>query len=247
MIATLPMYDRPETRAANDRFYTLFRESLSKSPPELSRDETHWLNPDLLLSQTCSLPYRAILHNDVRLVATPVHDLPCPAGYYYSVLIARADDDRRDLADYHQSTLAINSPVSQSGWGAMDQVARQKDVSFERVIETGSHQKSAEAVAEGDADIAAIDAVCWTMITRWDAFAPNLRVIDETPPSPALPYITAVQNNPAPLQDALLTAVRGLSEEDRQTLCLIDITYIQPSEYLAMHIPPAPHISAGVV
>ena len=247
MIATLPMYDRPESRAATDRFYTLFRQHLAKSPPELSRDETHWLNPDLLLSQTCSLPYRAILHNDVRLVATPVHDLRCAAGYYYSVIVVRESDKRTELEEFSKSTLAINSPVSQSGWAAMDQLARQRNLDFDQIIETGSHQKSAEAVAEGDADIAAIDAVSWSMITRWDPFAPNLRVLEETQATPALPYITAMKNNPAPLQDALLSAVRDLSDEDQQTLCLIDITYIQPSEYLTMHIPPAPHISAGVV
>ena len=65
MIATLPMYDRPETRAANDRFWDLIRSHLDEAPEELSRDDFHWLHPDLLLSQTCSLPYRTALQGRV--------------------------------------------------------------------------------------------------------------------------------------------------------------------------------------
>ena len=192
MIATLPMYDRPETAAANDRLYSLFRRHFSAAPKTLARDGPHWLDRDLLLSQTCSLPYRAVLHSDVNIVATPIHPISCPAGHYFSVIVVRDDDARGAFKDYRSARLAINSRMSQSGWAVMDKMAQENVFVFKDVTETGSHQASARAVAEGKADIAAIDAVTWTMIRRWDAFSSSLRVLTDTPPSPisAKPPVT---------------------------------------------------------
>lgn len=248
MIATLPMYDRPETRAATDRFWDLVRSHLDGAPEELTRGDAHWMDPDLLVSQTCSLPYRTALQDTVAIVATPVHDLPCPAGMYYSVVVVRDDDEREDIAEFNQSCLAINSPISQSGWAAIDDLAQDSDIRFSRILETGSHQNSAEAVVNRRADICAIDAVCWEMIRRWDASAKGLRVIAKTPNTPALPYITALGRDPAPIQEALVEAVHALSAEDRKDLCLIDMTHIPAELYLTLPIPPAPattSVSAG--
>ena len=247
MIATLPMYDRPETRDANDRFWALIREHLEGAPAELTRDGYHWLDPDLLLSQTCSLPYRTGLQDGVTLVATPVHNLPCPAGMYFSVILVRADDDREGLRRFDGARLAINGPVSQSGWAAIDWAARDAGITFGSVIETGEHRESARAVAEGRADICAVDAVTWTMIQRWDPFTSALRVLDETPPTPALPYITAMGRDPRPLQEALVDAVHALSPDDQELLCLIDVTHLPSDRYAALPIPPAPAIASEPV
>ncbi|MEO0916555.1 MAG: PhnD/SsuA/transferrin family substrate-binding protein [Pseudomonadota bacterium] len=240
MIATLPMYDRPETRDATDRLWASMRAELEDAPETLSRDGYHWTDADLLFSQTCSLPYRTGLQDEVTVVATPVHDLPCAAGHYFSVILVRDDDDRADLPEFRGARLAINSPVSQSGWAAIDALARASDVQFESIFETGSHQASASAVAEGRADICAVDAVSWTMMERWDPFARSLRVITESPPSLALPYITAIERDPRPIQEALLNAVHALSDEDRKTLCLIDVTYFPGHFYASLPIPPTP-------
>ncbi|MEL7151766.1 MAG: PhnD/SsuA/transferrin family substrate-binding protein [Pseudomonadota bacterium] len=247
MIATLPMYDRPEAAAAHDRFWALIRDHLGDAPDALTRDAYHWVNPDLLLSQTCSLPYRTGLQEDVRIVATPVHNLPCDAGMYYSVVLVREDDPRDTLDAFAGARLAINSPVSQSGWAAIDELAHQGGIVFGSVFETGSHDASARAVADQRADLCAVDAVTWTMIERWDGFASNLRVLCQTQPTPALPYVTAIERDPRPLQEALLTAVQSLSPEDRDTLCLIDVTYIPPSFYVTLPIPPAPALTAEFV
>lgn len=240
MIATLPMYDRAETRAANDRFWALVRAHLTDAPETLSRDDLHWLSPDLILSQTCSLPYRAGLHHEVTLVASPVHTLPCPAGTYYSVVVVRNTDERNGFNAFAGSRLAINSPESHSGWAAIDALAQAAGLRFGAIAVTGSHRESARAVAEGRADIAAIDAVSWEMIARWDGFASGLRVLEETPPTPALPYITAAGRDPEPIQDALVLAVAEMSDADRRTLCLVDITYVPPDAYMALPIPPVP-------
>ncbi|MEM6610623.1 MAG: PhnD/SsuA/transferrin family substrate-binding protein, partial [Pseudomonadota bacterium] len=186
MIVTLPMYDRPEAQAANDRFYDLIRSFLPDAPETLSRDGYHWLNPDLLLSQTCSLPYRTALQDHVTLVATPVHDLACPAGMYYSVILVRKNDTRGQLAEFKNARLAVNSAVSQSGWAAIDDMAGADGFAFTNIVETGAHAKSALAVADGTCDICAVDAVTWQMIERWDAFAADLKVLATTAHTPAL-------------------------------------------------------------
>ena len=114
MIATLPMYDRPETRAATDRFWDLIRTHVQGAPEHLSRDGFHWLSPDLLLSQTCSLPYRTGLQDHVSIIATPVHSIPCPAGFYFSNIVLRKDDDRTDLAAFATHSERCEVPLMPS-------------------------------------------------------------------------------------------------------------------------------------
>ncbi len=85
MTASLPMYDTPTTRAANDRFWHLIRED----DTELDRvTDPHvtWMSQHLVLSQTCGLPYRRDLHGRVKLIGTPDYGVRgCPPGYYRSV------------------------------------------------------------------------------------------------------------------------------------------------------------------
>lgn len=243
MIASLPMYDRPETATAHDRFWQAIRAQFSNAPPGLTRrdhDGVDWTSSDLFLSQTCGLPYRSFLHGKVNLVATPVHDLPCKDGHYFSVLVARADDPRGELAAFEDSVAAINDPMSQSGWCALWQAAKVHDLTFRSVKITGGHRASAQAVAEERADIAAIDAVTWRMIQRWDGFAKQLKVIAETPPTPALPYITRLSADPVPIRDAIAAAIKALTPEDQSLLGLRAVTYIPATQYLNLPIPPKP-------
>jgi ABC-type phosphate/phosphonate transport system substrate-binding protein len=246
MIASLPMYDRPETAAANDRLWAGIARALAAegiaAPAALDRAtglwET-WTSPDLLLSQTCGLPFRSRLHTVVTLVATPVCDLPgTPPGHYHSVLVARRTDPRRSLAAFDGATLAMNEAMSQSGWAAPAAEAAAAGIAFGATRVTGAHRASARVVAEGGADLAAIDGLTWRMIRRWDDFAAALKEIGTTRPTPALPWITAKDRDPAPIARALREAVAGLSAEDRDALGLLGTTWIAPEAYLAL--PPAP-------
>ena len=79
MIASLPMYDRAETREANDRLWTFIQNDLGQGPLELTRSDnpwSDWQDPGLLFSQTCSLPYRTRLARSLTLVASPDYGLP---------------------------------------------------------------------------------------------------------------------------------------------------------------------------
>ena len=244
MIALLGMYDRPETAAANDRLWAGIRAHLGYGPATLCRDCDFWQtwqSPDLLLSQTCGLPYRARLHGKVTLVATPDHALPgCPPGHYNSVLIAHRDDADLPLATLSAGTLAYNDGLSQSGWAAPHAHLSALGLAPGALLKTGGHRASAEAVATGKARLAAIDAVTWTLIRRHDAFAADLVEIARTTPTPALPYITALSRDPAPLASALEHAIADLCDADRETLCLRGICHLPAESYLAQPIPPLP-------
>ncbi|MFY0692031.1 MAG: PhnD/SsuA/transferrin family substrate-binding protein [Paracoccaceae bacterium] len=247
MIASLPMYDRPETRAANDRIWRLIRDHLPaemNAPADLSRDSDpwqDWQSPKLLLSQTCGYPFRAKLHSKTRLVATPVHNLPdCPPGHYHSVVIARKSDPRRAFEDFASARLAYNEPLSQSGWAAVHAHAATSGFQFTQALRTGSHRASAEAVARGAAEIAAIDAVSWAMMRRWDSFTTDLKEIAVTAPTPALPYITSAQGPAPALAEAISHAIAELSAQDRATLLLDGLADIPAEAYLAVPCPPTP-------
>jgi ABC-type phosphate/phosphonate transport system substrate-binding protein len=248
MIASLPMYDRPEAAAANDRFWAGIARALAArgiaAPGGLDRATglwEAWLSPDLLLSQTCGLPYRTRLHGHVTLVATPVCDLPgTPPGHYHSVIVARRTDPRRRFADFGGATFAMNDALSQSGWAAPAAEAAAAGIRFGAVRATGAHRASARAVAEGAADLAAIDGLTWRMIRRWDQSAAALKEIGTTAPTPALPWITALDRDPAPLALAIADALAGLSPADRDTLGLLGTTWIASESYLAIPNPPPP-------
>ena len=248
MIASLPMYERPETAAANDRLWDGIARALRvrgiEAPDALDRTtglwET-WLSPDLLLSQTCGFPYRTRLHGRVALVATPVCDLPgVLPGYYYSVLVARREDPRRSLAEFDGATLAYNEALSQSGWAAPVAEAAAAGIAFGQTLATGAHRASARAVAEGKADLAAIDALTWRMIRRWDGFAADLREIGTTAPTPALPWITSRATDAQTIAAALSEALMDMSGPDRDCLGILGAIRLDPADYLAVPTPPAP-------
>ncbi|UXX84048.1 phosphate/phosphite/phosphonate ABC transporter substrate-binding protein [Roseovarius pelagicus] len=245
MIASLPMYDRPETRAANDALWAGIRAQLSEAaPPTLTRGGDlwkQWQNPDLILSQTCGYPYRSRLHGQVQLVGSPVHDLPgCPPGHYNSVIIARVDDPRADPTDFADAPFAYNEALSQSGWAAPQNYAAAHGFRFCNPVQSGGHIASARAVAEGRADIAAIDALTWLLITRHDAFAAGLREITRTPPTPILPYITAHGRDADALAGVVSSAIAALPALHRETLALTGLARIPAAHYLSVPNPPPP-------
>ena len=246
MIASLPMYDWPEIRAETNRFWALIRDHLRRAgidaPDHLDREKDlrqSWLSPDLLLSQTCGLPYRSELHEQVSLVGTLDHGLTdAPAGYYYSAIITRRDE-ALPLAAYASKRFACNGLESQSGFAAPQNHAQRSGFSFTDVCISGAHGESARAVAEGRADIAAIDAVTWRLIqSHLPELAAQLRVIERTLPTPGLPLITA--QDPAPITAAVRAALADLPTEDREALGLRGLALIPKSAYLAIPTPASP-------
>jgi ABC-type phosphate/phosphonate transport system substrate-binding protein len=249
MIASLGMYDFGPARAANDRLWVLIRDGLRAqgiaAPDALTRGEDAywpaWQSPDLILSQTCGYPFRARLHDRVTYVGTPDYgvDLVAP-GEYRSVFVVRSDDPRQELADFDGARFAYNEALSQSGWAAPQVHAARMGLRLPPAVQTGGHQLSALAVAEGRADIAALDAVTFALMQDADPVTSRLRSIAVTAPTPGLPFITAQSNDPAPIFAALQDAVGSLSPADRATLRLQGLVRIPVASYLAVPNPPPP-------
>jgi ABC-type phosphate/phosphonate transport system substrate-binding protein len=249
MIASLGMYDFGAAMAANDRLWALIRDSLRAegigAPDDLTRGEgaywPAWEATNLLLSQTCGYPYRARLHHRVTYVGTPDYGVEgCPPGHYRSVFLVRADDPRQTLAEFDGAPFAYNEALSQSGWAAPQTHAAQVGICLPPAIKTGGHRLSAQAVAEGQADIAALDAVTYALLLDSDPGIARLRVVAATDPTPGLPFITA-QGGPADaLFRAMEQAIPALAPQDRRTLHLKGLTRIPIDAYLAVPNPPAP-------
>lgn len=241
MIAALPMYDRPEIRGATDAFWGHIRDALDQvglaAPKTLTRDGDLWAiwqDPRLVLAQTCGLPFRLRLHDKVALVATPDYGLPgCPPGYYNSVIIARPGP-----LPAHPC-LAINDPLSQSGWSALVSWLTSQKMAYGAVMVTGAHTASALAVAEGRADLAAIDAQTWRLMLRHTPLAPTLEIA-RTPPTPGLPLITALAHAPDSIAQAVAQGAAALAPAHRAALDLKGIVQIDKAAYLALPQPPDP-------
>jgi ABC transporter, phosphonate, periplasmic substrate-binding protein len=247
MLATLPMYDRPETARANDRYWALIRDRLRArgldAPDTLIRPEDPWpiwQSPDLVLAQTCGLPFRARLHDRVQLVGTPDYGLPgCAPGFYNSVLITRRDDDR-PVETLLRARVAINEGLSQSGWAALCDFSAGLGVTPARPLISGGHRGSARMVADGRADIATIDAQTWAMLTLYDGWAAGLTLRARTRPTPGLPYICAPGLDVGAIAGAVRSAIAALDPGDRQTLGLRALVDIPAGRYLAQPLPPNP-------
>lgn len=240
MIASLPMYDRPETAAANDRLWANMRAALGYGPESLDRKTPIWdvwQSEDLLLSQTCGLPYRSKLHDRVQMIATPDYSLAnATPGYYYSVFVVRRGGSE-NLADYAGKHFAYNGSDSQSGWAGPLQHLAKYGLDYGEQTATGGHRASGRAVAEGLADFSALDAQTWRMIERYDDFARDLVVIDRTAETPGLPLITLKNRDPVPLFEAFENALAALSPEDRDTLNIKGLKHIPKQTYLAVTGP----------
>ncbi len=197
------MYDWPEVTARTDAFWGRvaagLREQGIAAPSALSRPDdlsAAWADPDLLLGQSCGLPYVSGRCGGAVAVARPVYAAEgCGSGTYRSALIARAGEEA-PLAAFRGRIVAINEYGSQSGCNALaDAVCPFGDVFFGRVLVTGAHRASALAVVRGAADFAAVDAVAWALFAEVEPEAhARLAVLGWTVETPALPFITADAN-----------------------------------------------------
>ena len=249
MIAALGMYDRPKAQASNDRLWALIRDGMRAAdlpaPDTLTRGAgaywEAWQDPDLTLSQTCGFPYRARLHGHVTLIGTPDYGVEgCPPGHYNSIFVARAGDPRQTLQDFNHASLAFNEDLSQSGWAAPQNHARKLGLTLRPSLRSGGHLNSARAVAEGRADIAALDAVAWSMIQEWEPFAATLKAVAATTPTPGLPYIAALGSNAPLMFTVIASAIAALPPQDRRILRLKGLIQVPAETYLAVATPPTP-------
>ncbi len=199
MIASLPMYDWPELRTDSDALWQILHKHFLQAgfqPPEvLSRfeDESQgWLEASLFFSQTCGYPYITRLEGQVELLGTPHFDIDGWQGpNYCSAIIVQRDSPVTSLQECRRDRFAFNSNNSLSGYRCMTPLVGRPEEWFDNLVKSGGHRFSATMVADGRADIAAIDAMCWHLFQTYQPEqAAQLKVLQWTPPLPGLPYIT---------------------------------------------------------
>ena len=225
MIAALPMYDFLELQADNDALWAALAESLTASgienvPPGLTRGRRHfdlWQDPKLLLAQACEFPLATDYAGAVQLVATPHYTAEgCAGAFYRSAIVVRRYQPADTLADMRGLRCVINEWSSNSGMNLLRASIAPLAAGgefFESVDLSGSHRRSIEMVADGEADLAAIDCVSWAHLQR---LAPErtgaLRVLGWTEPTPSLPLVTAAGTDAATLR-ALRAALAGIAAD----------------------------------
>lgn len=231
-LASLAMYvTPPPVAAATDALWAFIRDRLVEIgiedvPTALDKSATYdeaWLQPNLLLSQSCGLPYAKRLRGRAQLVATPVYDLPgCDGPTTRSFIIVHRGSNIASMAELRGLNAAINDRGSNSGSNllraAVAPFAREGRF-FSSVIETGGHLASIAAVAAGQADVAAIDCVTFGNTKRFDpARLEDVRVLAETEQGPGLPFITGPHTSTEELH-----ALRSVLAEATQSPALATI------------------------
>jgi ABC-type phosphate/phosphonate transport system substrate-binding protein len=175
--------------------------------------ETLWGREDLAAVFMCGLPY-ARARPPPHLIAAPV---PSPASFlqeprYWSEWIVRTSSPARILSETFGGRLALTVGHSQSGCIAplthLMSFEAPTPLYRELIAPTQTPLGSLEAVAQGRADVAAIDAYAWALLER---FRPQLtrdvRIIDRTLPTP-IPVLVASPTMPVRHLQALREAFR---------------------------------------
>jgi hypothetical protein len=100
---------------------------------------------------------------------------------YDSVIVAAAGWGGADLSDLAGATLAINERDSWSGHHALRAHLLRRGLGqplFGRMVVTGSHEASIDALIRGEADCASIDETVWDARVARDPRAAMLRPLD---------------------------------------------------------------------
>lgn len=245
LLASLPMYDRPELKEVHQAYWSLIQKHLIvnsiPAPKELTENGIgfeFWTHKNLVLSQTCGMPYRTVLHDKCKLIGTPDYGLEgCKPGYYRSAIIVRKDATGETIQDFKYARLAYNSKDSQSGFAAIFNYMKTTNSWFASNIETTGHAQSANAVANGKADIASIDAVTWCLIEKYDALSNQLRVLEWTEPTPGLPLICSLQFDRNVIFDCVSKAIQELSNTHKNALGIRALIKIDAAKYLQIPNP----------
>ena len=242
------MYDFPELQDAHDAFWgalatRLVAAGLTDVPRALTHGATPaqvWGSPRLLFAQGCEYPLAKAFADRVRVVAHPMYSAAgCDSSRYRSAIVVRKNDPDQSaseggLAGLRGRRCVVNERDSNSGMNLLRatiaQVANGEPF-FASVAESGSHLRSVEMVASGEADVAAIDCVSFAHFQRlYPSLVAGVRVLSWTASTPSLPYITAgvVSDETVQALRAALTHVfddNGLAQvRERLLLRGVDLT-----------------------
>lgn len=247
-VAGLPMYDLPGVSVWQTAWwYGLARHfraaGLAGVPQSLTRASCAadiWRHPRLLFAQTCGYPLTHGFSGRLRVVVTPCYDAPgCAGSDYTSAILVRSDSPARTVADVIGGRCAINETGSQSGCNALRAAVApfcEIEPPFRERVTTGAHLGSIRAVAQGRADVCAVDAVTHALLARHRAeLLAGTRVLTYTERVPGLPYVTRAEAGDdivAGLREGILAALNDPElAEVREALLISGVEERQISDY----------------
>ena len=210
------MYDWPEVHNAVDALWSAISARLGVagvdapvSPWRPADVADLWSHPDLLVGETCGAQVVGEYRGRFEVIGVLDHAVDgCRPGDYRSVVVARDNDPAVELADLRGRTVVVNERRSQSGHAALVSEVAPLAVDgrfFGSVVESGAHRASIRMVADGEGDVAAIDAVSWLLALDHEPAADGLRILAWTEPLPAPPAVTGWANGG--LRDVMVAAV----------------------------------------
>ena len=199
-------------------------------PDELDFHEL-WLSPALLFGQTCWGPMELGLARHVQVIAQPNYDaFEGGQGELYSSALVMSADGGPPVASPTDGKALIpidllrgkrftfNNPDSMSGLIGLtrdlEAMGESLDI-FASRSESGGHRSSIVAVAEGRADVAAIDCESWALAQRFEPAARGVKVVGWTARRKGLPYISA-RTTPEKIIGAMRDAVAAVESGSQQ-------------------------------
>ena len=248
MRVSLPMYNLPEMQAVNTAFWRAVRAELGKlgvegvpEAPDFTRKPVPaGIEPDTLFTQVCGWPLQTIYPGQATILGVPVYGVPgCEGPHHAGVFVVGRERHFAALADLRGCDFVFNSLHSNSGMNlprrAIAEIARDHFF-FGRVTETHSQPGNLERVAQGVADATCVDCVTYAFFARHrPGLAARLRILAQTPPSPAIPFVTAADADPE-VRAALITALTRVARapewaEARAGLLIRDIVGADQVDY----------------
>jgi hypothetical protein len=191
------MYNSPEMRAVNARFWEALRgllleAGLREVPEHLSFERPpvpDRIGPEVLVSQTCGYPLETIFSGQAIRLGTPCYTAPgCGGPTHCGFFVVPAGSKAQELCDLRAGTFLCNHRHSNSGMNlprrCLAEIAAGQPL-FARVIETGSQPGNLDRIARGEADGTSVDCVTYAFWCRHRLEAArDARVLARTPPSP---------------------------------------------------------------
>ncbi len=141
--------------------------------------------PMLTLSQCCGLDlFRPQTRNVVPFAAPVMIALDVSPGKYFSYIVARPS------ANLRAPHVVINNRYSHSGHTAIKDWLEIHNTTNYTISESGSHRQSLISLRDGQADVAAIDALSYLHLDP-----AGLEILDTSEPAPAPPFIMGKESN----------------------------------------------------
>ena len=171
------------------------------------------------LGLTCGAPFvQDHIADGQQLVAVPLFR---GKPLYHSLVIARADAgaDKKGLPDFGGGVFAFSDPRSNSGFVVPAYMLARRGVDIHRhfrfLLNTGLHENTIRAVADGLADVGNVDEYVWVEYRKkHPGIARRVRVVERFGPFPFTPVVAGA-GVPPDVVARVRAALVGMSRDEQ--------------------------------